>query len=145
MASTFLEKGSNDYIELIERCASMKGTNNSYSLCGICWSFLTNYQKKNHDTSHNEAIYTPSQYCTEELLVLLAKKHKKYEEKNHILWMMSIQSKPFQFCRSPRMNQIKIRRKKKNRSIKLNLRNQTLSQRLFFHLNLIKTNHILVF
>ena len=77
MENKYCEIDSNEFQAMIAKCQKQKGSSNFLSLCCICWSFLSNYQKNNHKSDHEDAIKTPIQYNTKEQLMILAKEYNK--------------------------------------------------------------------
>lgn len=104
--SNYVEIGSTEFQELITYLKSKKGINNAPVLCGSCWSELSQYQKNNHSDDHQNYIYKPLQFSTEESIVTLARKHGKIKLFNNLDYIMKLQDINPAFMKKKRQNSV---------------------------------------
>ena len=90
----YVEVGSQDYHQMIEKCVTQKGKSNYLYLCCECWAFLTTYQKNKHILEHSKALHTPIQFNSEEQISVLAEKFKKTKEIDGKTFIEVIKDKP---------------------------------------------------
>jgi len=115
--SDFFKKGSPEYSSITNKCISQKKSINAYLLCGQCWAFLTPYQKTKHTNDHDK-IFTASQYCSEELIISIAKKFGKHKEEQGMDYLVPIKDCPLKCFQNVDNNKKEVKGEKKFNSLK---------------------------
>ncbi len=80
----YVHRESQEFKQFIVKLENNYDSSNKFSVCILCWGFLTSYQKKKH-MSHSPYIVTPSFCKNEDQFMKHAIAQKKTKDNNRLV------------------------------------------------------------